>query len=115
MNIEDLTKEQIEQFRTYESYDEFKAYADEIGIELDESNAEVLRMAFNDTESLAAHGEMADVEGDEVDITMEELKVVAGGDASEDGLWVPILNTIHPAYTRNIIMETARKYGIAQL
>ena len=93
MRIEDLTKEQVEQFRACETYEEFMALASEIGLEFDEAQAKALRLIFEDA-----------------DITEDELKAVAGG-ADQSAYAVLIDDLVSPQRWRTEAMKYSNYFN----
>ena len=53
MKIEDLTPEQVEEFRACKTYEELMAHASEVGLELEDDRAEMLRLSFEDPDAFA--------------------------------------------------------------
>ena len=112
MRIEDITEEQAAQFQACKTYEEFMAYASEVGLELDEAQAEDLRLALEDPEALKARLGQAFEPEDDADISEEESKAIVGGVVTEEerAWWVHIGALISPSAVTWKVWKIHEKY-----
>ena len=116
MKIEDLTQEQVDQFRACSTYEELMKLADDVGLELDESQTAALRLSFEDPDAFAARVREAAAEDEKEAMSEDELKAVAGGvkgDAEYNrAYWAAIVPLCSSARVRGEFAGYAKKYGL---
>lgn len=111
MKIEDLTPDQAEQFQACKTYEELMAHASEIGLEIEDDRAEMLRLSFEDPDAFAERMEQVIEADEDADLTEEGLKAIAGGAGDQSAYWPAICALCDPAAVRANVIKIYNKYN----